>query len=545
MRRREFGRRLLHLAASVGVTSISATQLGGLALLGGCSEEEGPGSSGCSAVKALVIGSGYGSAVTALRLTEAGIPVTMLEAGRLWKPGPDGTTFCKPFTPDGRAMWFQDTTETQMESFLGFPVDMPVPVEAGVMEARGPQAMRVYQGKGVGGGSLVNMALYLAPEREKLRSTLPMVDADAFFDRYLPRAAAMLGPGKASQRAIESQFYQYSRTGIELARRAGWDCFQLESGYDFAYMDMELDGLVPRSALGGEAGYGNNYGKKSLDKTYLADALGTGLLTIHALHVVTRIRTNPAGGYVVDVEEIDIQGNVLRRKEFTCTHLFVGAGSMASSELLVRARERGDLPNLNRNVGTKWGPNGDLFIALDNPLWGATGANQGTIPSHAFAARDAQGRRVVSEFAPLPMGLPLWQQFIIMIADNPEAGHFTYDSATDTVSLRWTASQNDPSRDAARHVFDQINAKTGATYSTVIQFHNKAQFGDDVTYHPLGGIPLGSATDDYGRVREYPGLYVVDGSLIPVGIGANPSWSITALAERNIERVVAEDFRDC
>ena len=510
------------------------------------SEEEAPTPPArCGSVKALVIGSGYGSAVTALRLTEAGIPVTMLEAGRLWKPGPDGTTFCKPFTPDGRAMWFQNKTETQMESFLGFPVDMDVPVQAGILEARGPRAMRAYQGKGVGGGSLVNMALYLAPERDKLRSTLPMVDVESFFGRYLPRAASMLGPGKASRRAIASDFYLYSRVGIELASRAGWDCIQLESGYDFDYMDKELDGLVPRSALGGEAGYGNNYGKKSLDKTYLADALGSGLLTIHSLTVVKRIRTAPAGGYVVDVEEIDIDGAVLRRKELTCTHLFVGAGSMASSELLVRARERGDLPNLNRNVGTKWGPNGDLFIALDNPLWGGTGMNQATIPSHAFVTRDGENRRVVSEFAPLPMGLPIWQSFVIMIADNPEAGHFTYDSLTDTVDLQWTASQNDPSRAAAKHVFDQINAKAGSSYSSALRFHNGSRFGDDVTYHPVGGIPLGTATDDYGRVREYPGLYVVDGSLIPVGIGANPSLSITALAERNIERVVAEDFRDC
>jgi hypothetical protein len=57
----------------------------------------------------VIIGSGYGSAVTALRLTERGIPVTMLEMGRLWnKPQADGRVFCSPLAPDGRAMWFQD-----------------------------------------------------------------------------------------------------------------------------------------------------------------------------------------------------------------------------------------------------------------------------------------------------------------------------------------------------------------------------------------------------------------------------------------------------
>ncbi len=541
MNRREFGRRAFELAASLGMTSIS---------LGGCldvppdlPDDDPDVPTTASEVSVLIIGTGYGSAVTALRLTEAGIPVTMLEAGRLWNTaGPDGKIFCKPFDPDGRAMWFRARTETMMDSFLGLSTEMDIDVEAGVLEARGPEAMRCYQGKGVGGGSLVNMALYLAPERAKLRSTLPMVDAEAFFGTYLPRAAAMLRPGSASSRLIASEFYQYSRVGVAAALEAGFTCSQLQSGYDFDYMELELDDLVPRSALGGEAGFGNNYGKRSLDKTYLADALGTGLLTIHALHVVKRIHANPSGGYVVEVDNIDIVGNVLARKEITCTHLFVGAGSMATSELLVRARERGDLPDLNDAVGTKWGPNGDIFVGLDNPLLSPTGAKQCTIPSHAFVARDPSGRRIVSEFAPLPVGVPIWQSFVICIVDNPEAGHFTYDSLTDTVNLEWTRDQNLPSVIAAKHVFDQVNSKAGTEYSDVLKFKGDSLFGDQVTYHPIGGVPLGAATDDYGRIREYPGLYVVDGSLIPIGIGANPSLSITALAERNVEHILATDF---
>jgi cholesterol oxidase len=360
----------------------------------------------------------------------------------------------------------------------------------------------------------------------------------------LPRAAQKLRPGVASDRAFNSDYYRYARVGGASAEAAGFRTFRIQSGYDFAYMDRELDDRVPKSALGGEGGFGNNYGKRSLDKTYLADAIGTGLLTLYALHVVKRIRIDPAGGYVVEVEQIDVLGNVLARKELTCTHLFLGAGSMASSELLVRARERGDLPLLPRAVGTKWGPNGDLFVALDQPLDKPTGlGQQATIPQLAFAARDHRGRRVVSEFAPLPMGIPLWQNLIIMIADNPEAGHFTYDAARDQVDLQWDAAQNDPSRAAAKYIYDQINTKAKTQYSTVLKFENGATFGDTVTYHPMGGNPLGEATDDYGRIPAYPGLYVNDGSLIPVGLGANPSITITALAERNIERILATDLK--
>jgi cholesterol oxidase len=604
MNRREFGQQAFRLAASLGLTSISMNRVGGLLILSGCSDKSlgygidagnptngdagitpdagssadagtpwdagsgadsgGLADAGRSAdagtadagevndtgvpvnekgMSVLIIGSGYGSAVTAMRLTAAGIPVTMLEAGRFWNtPSADGTVFCKPFAPDGRAMWFQNKTETPMATFLGLSVEMQVDVEAGVLEARGPSQMRVYGGKGVGGGSLVNMALYLAPHRDKVVAMLPMVNPNEFFDKYLPRAAMMLRSGSASAKMIASEFYRYSRVGLELSKQAGFETSQLQSGYDFDYMDMELENKVPRSALGGEAGYGNNHGKRSLDKTYLADALGTGLLTIHALHVVKRLKSNPSGDYLVEVENIDLKGNVLEKKELSCTHLFVGAGSMATSEMLVRARDRGDLPNLNKAVGSKWGPNGDLFVGLDTPLGLPTGGDQCTIPSHCFITRDHKDRRTVCEFAPLPLGVPSWQSFIIMIADNPEAGHFTYDAKTDSANLQWTKSQNEPSTTAAKFIFDQVNAKSGANYSSVIQFRNGAQFGDDVTYHPLGGVPLGEATDDYGRIREYPGLYVVDGSLIPIGIGANPSLSITALAERNIERVLATDL---
>jgi cholesterol oxidase len=65
----------------------------------------------------------------------------------------------------------------------------------------------------------------------------------------------------------------------------------------------------------------------------------------------------------------------------------------------------------------------------------------------------------------------------------------------------------------------------------------------DFTAHPLGGAVLGKATDDYGRVLGYDGLYVLDSAAIPGSTGAvNPSLTISALAERNIERIIAEDL---
>ncbi|WP_200172317.1 GMC oxidoreductase [Tomitella cavernea] len=58
-----------------------------------------------------------------------------------------------------------------------------------------------------------------------------------------------------------------------------------------------------------------------------------------------------------------------------------------------------------------------------------------------------------------------------------------------------------------------------------------------------GGVVLGKATDNYRRVPEYPGLYVVDGALAPGNVGVYPFVTITALAERNMERIIATDIR--
>ena len=62
-------------------------------------------------VPALVIGSGYGGAVAALRLTQAGIDTHMVEMGKSWTtPGSDGKVFCPMLSPDGRSFWLRDRT---------------------------------------------------------------------------------------------------------------------------------------------------------------------------------------------------------------------------------------------------------------------------------------------------------------------------------------------------------------------------------------------------------------------------------------------------
>ena len=65
----------------------------------------------------------------------------------------------------------------------------------------------------------------------------------------------------------------------------------------------------------------------------------------------------------------------------------------------------------------------------------------------------------------------------------------------------------------------------------------------NATYHPLGGVVLSDATDAYGQLQPYKGLYVVDSSLIPGHTACcNPAWTVAALAEYCMENILARDF---
>ena len=91
--------------------------------------------------------------------------------------------------------------------------------------------------------------------------------------------------------------------------------------------------------------------------------------------------------------------------------------------------------------------------------------------------------------------------------------------------------------EAGARTYDTLNrANTTDEYQPSTAF-----VAGGLTAHPLGGAVLGRACDRYGRVEGYKNLYVVDGALIPGSSGCtNPSFTIAALAERNMEKIVPE-----
>ncbi|MFI5889731.1 GMC oxidoreductase [Actinoplanes sp. NPDC051513] len=494
-------------------------------------------------VPALVVGSGYGGAVAALRLTQAGIATALVEMGMAWNtPGSDGKVFCSMLGPDQRSYWLRTTTDQPVGYFLGISANRSITRYTGVLDSEKFAGIRVYQGRGVGGGSLVNGGMAVVPKRDYFTQILPSVDANAMYSTYFPRASAGLGVNSIDTAWFESaDCYRYARVSRDQARASGYTTTFLNNVYDFAYMKQEQAGTAPRSALASEVIYGNNYGKRSLDKTYLAAAAATGRLSVTAQHVVTAVAPAAAGGYSVTMNQIDTGGATVATKTVRADRVFLAAGSVGTSKLLVAMRAQGKLPNLPDAVGQGWGNNGNVMVARANHIWNTTGALESGMPAMGIDNWSDAAGPVFAEIAPFPAGTELWISLYLAITKNPNRARFTFNTSTGGVDLSWQTAQNQPAINAAKRVFDKINKAQVTVYRSDLFGVNKV-WGDDLTYHPLGGCILNQATDNYGRLPGYPGLYVMDGSLIPGSTGVNPFVTITALAERNIEQIITTDL---
>ncbi|MEU8341166.1 GMC oxidoreductase [Spirillospora sp. NPDC048832] len=520
----------------------------GLGLMGGTAASAAAASSAAAGpigdgahVPVLIIGTGYGGSVAALRLAQAGVDVHMVEMGMAWDtPGSDGKIFANTRTPDYRSFWLRTRTKQPLSNFLGFPIDKDVPRYTGILDAEEFSGITVYQGRGVGGGSLVNGGMAVTPKRSRFSGVLPSVDADEMYDVYYPRANAGLGVNTVDRAWFDStDCYQYARVGRKHAERSGFEFVYVPNVYDFNYMKQEAAGAVPKSALAAEILYGNNHGKKSLQQTYLAQAKATGRVSISAQHRVTSVSPASAGGYTVAIEQIDTTGAVTGTKTVRADKVFFAAGSVGTSKLLVKLKATGALPALNGEVGKGWGDNGNVMCGRANHLWDPTGSLQSSIPTGGIDNWEAGG--AFAEVAPLPTGIETWASFYLSITNTPHRAAFSWNAAAGRVDLNWQTGWKQTSIDMAKTIFDKINKKEGTIYRTDL-FGAYKIWGDHLTYHPLGGAVLNKATDNYGRLRGYSGLYAIDGSLIPGNTSVNPFVTITALAERNIEKIIATDL---
>jgi len=113
-------------------------------------------------------------------------------------------------------------------------------------------------------------------------------------------------------------------------------------------------------------------------------------------------------------------------------------------------------------------------------------------------------------------------------------GRFVYSSARDRAMLKWPKN-GDAGLHA--HIAQRVREVAGPM-STLIDTNAVAP----TTWHALGGACMGTVCDLEGRVQGQPGLYVLDGALIPGTTAAcNPSMTIAAVAERAMDAIVQND----
>lgn len=484
----------------------------------------------------IIIGSGFGGAITALRLAEAGIEAMMIEKGRRWPIKPEGNTFSRYIYPDGRSTWLSRKTVV--------PIGPPLPINryAGVLEGHFYCGLRVLAGACYGGGSIVYGGLLVKPPEHLFAQVFPPEINYSEMEPYYQRVDDMLSREPVPEDIYQSDYFTHYRVVEEQNTNAGLTTARIKSASDYDIVRGEIAGDIDPSIIHGEAIYGVNSGaKKSLDTSYLAQAEQTGFLEVKTLHQVKHIGHDD-DGYLVQVEEIDEKGRVIGETVYACNYLFLAAGSIGTSSLLVKAKAKGFLQELNCEVGGGWGNNGNVEV-LRTDVGASTGRWQGGPPATAVVDHDNPISPLFIEHPQLPLGFDCSCLLYFGIGIHSTRGQFVYNPLTDGVELCWPAKNNDQEtiNQAMMHTMEKLNSVNGGNIGRFVG--GAKGYKDDAVYHPLGGAVMGKACDFFGRVKNYSRLYVNDSALIPgFTAAANPSFTVAAIAERNIETIIQEDF---
>jgi cholesterol oxidase len=511
---------------------------------------------------AIIIGSGFGGAITACRLAERGLSVLVLERGRRW----DRDSF--PRRIDDPWLWRHDRPGT----------------DNGWLDLRRFPGMTVAQGAAVGGGSLIYANV--------------SCDAPLAFDWGWPAGItyAALQPHYAAVAAMmdvqtvpANQWTRRMRLVEEAAVKSGFGArfrtLELAINFDpnAKASDMPRDpASVPltRNRHGALQGTCAHLGycdigcdvlaKNTLDRNYLYVAENKYHADVRPLCLVDGIELLADGTYRVSYSHVKL-GETQSDAE-TAPIVIVAAGSLGSTELLLRARDvHRTLPRISGRLGKGWSANGDFLTPafyereIDAHIGPTIGAaidfHQRSRGSLSFWIQDggipdlALGyllhklddptigvaqrlvltaiRNLLRTGDPLRFVMPWFAQGVDagdgVLSLAPGCGN----SNGGDLRLDWDVTRSKPLITAIIDMHKQLTVNTGghALVPPSWEFFNEL-----ITPHPLGGCNMGTTAQDgvvdaSGQVFGYPNLYVADGAIVPRALGVNPSRTIGALAE--------------
>jgi cholesterol oxidase len=208
---------------------------------------------------------------------------------------------------------------------------------------------------------------------------------------------------------------------------------------------------------------------------------------------------------------------------------------LGTTQILLRARDTGALPDLGDEIGRGYGNNGDVMVAHMLKDSDPAGTQQSLMGMINLDGRADPDNPVYASVFSIPLPVETHALGYYVMVKTGDRADIAYDKGTDKIAIHWPTGYTDHLRQRAGAVFDKVTGANGVEYRDDIF---EGQVFAPNTVHPLGGVVRGLATDGFGRVNGYDNLYVNDASLIPGYVGCNPFMAITALAERNIEGIL-------
>ncbi len=547
----------------------------------------------------VVIGSGFGASVVACRLAQAGRAVLVLERGRSYPPGsfPRSPRALSRNLWDPRSGlygMFDIWAFTGIESVVSSGLGGGSLIYANVLLRKDPAW---FVDDSPGGPprpwpiSYEDLAPYYEAAEGMLGAQRYPFDVAPYSETSKTQATLYAATALGLDWQLPPLAVSFSNPGEPPV-----------PGQPLIEEHPNLHGLPRRTCrLCGECDVGCNDGaKNTLDYTYLSRAADAGA-EIRTLCEVRRIEPTPPSGFRAHYVRHDPTappGSVPALVEVSADRLVIGAGTFGSTYLLLR--NRAAFPALGRALGTRFSGNGDVLTFLRNSHRKVDGEQVaraldpefGPVITSAIRLPDTLdgGGPVGRGFYVEDGGNPDFLDWVVQTTDAPSLGArvlsfalrrawahvkghprsqlsgdfsrlFGGGAASSTfmpvltmgrdmpngvmrlsgggLELDWSTSSSMPYFQRVETTLSNIAEVLGAKLANTPLW----LFKRVITVHPLGGVPMGDSTEDgvvdaWGEAFSYPGLHVVDGSVMPGPVGPNPSLTIAAFAERAAAHIV-------